>query len=587
MNLTQTKSARWLASVATMAVIASGAVVGIGAAAQAVDGTASQPVSDGGVTPYLIDGANSGGNIGCSEVGQAFFGDPNYYEFEAPSGGTGGNDYVSGNDFAQPWPAGLTVTVTDGKYVAFNSTFAIGAVIVKGSNDANNYVYVPQESADSGLASPINASGNPAGLSNLRFCWNDGDAPPASPLTVTKDASGSYDKTYTWDIEKDVDKTSVTKPAGKATFNYTVKVSHDDGTISNVKVTGDITVTNPNSADVTGVTVTDKILNGPNCTVTGGIDVTIPADSFKTFAYTCNLGNSLPSGPVKNTVKATWPEQDLGASGLLAAGEATFETGTIMFVATKIDECIDVDDSVYGALGTVCVGDDNPTYFYYSVEYNVPASGCVDFDNTATFTTNDTGTTGEDTVTVEVCGPIATGAKTIGFWQNKNGQGIITGGSSTAGVCNSATWLRQYAPFQDLSASANCRTTAAYVKDVIKAATAGGTTMNPMLKAQMLATSLDVYFSSNALGGNRIGAPAPIGGVLVDLTQICSNASCSVIRDASSVFGGSPKTVQQMLTYAASMSNVGGTSWYGQNKATQGLAKDAFDAINNEQVVGP
>ncbi len=38
-----------------------------------------------------------------------------------------------------------------------------------------------------------------------------------------------------------------------------------------------------------------------------------------------------------------------------------------------------------------------------------------------------------------------------------------------------------------------------------------------------------------------------------------------------------------MLTYAASKSNVGGTTWYGQVKATQGLAKDAFDAINNWQ----
>jgi len=36
-----------------------------------------------------------------------------------------------------------------------------------------------------------------------------------------------------------------------------------------------------------------------------------------------------------------------------------------------------------------------------------------------------------------------------------------------------------------------------------------------------------------------------------------------------------------MLTYAASKSNAGGSVWYGQVKATQELAKDAFDAINN------
>jgi len=40
---------------------------------------------------------------------------------------------------------------------------------------------------------------------------------------------------------------------------------------------------------------------------------------------------------------------------------------------------------------------------------------------------------------VRVCAPTKTGALTIGYWQNKNGQSIITTGASTAGVCNSAT----------------------------------------------------------------------------------------------------------------------------------------------------
>jgi hypothetical protein len=111
-----------------------------------------------------------------------------------------------------------------------------------------------------------------------------------------------------------------------------------------------------------------------------------------------------------------------------------------------------------------------------------------------------------------------------------------------------------------------------------------------MLKAQMLATALDVYFSDPAKGGNKIGAPAPIGAVTIDLTQVCamidgsSGSSCSgSYENASSAFGGaSSLTVSQMLTYAASQSNVGGGTWYGNVKATQVLAKDAFDAINNQ-----
>ncbi len=163
----------------------------------------------------------------------------------------------------------------------------------------------------------------------------------------------------------------------------------------------------------------------------------------------------------------------------------------------------------------------------------------------------------------------------MGFWQNKNGQGIISGSGSTAGVCNVATWLRQYAPFQDLSATASCSQTASYVFSIIKAANAGGATANAMVKGQMLATALDVYFSDSSLGGNKIGAPAPVGGVTVFLSNLGGT-------NVSPAFGGATSmTVSQMLSYAASQSNAGGTVWYGNVKSVQVLAIFAFNYINN------
>jgi hypothetical protein len=112
----------------------------------------------------------------------------------------------------------------------------------------------------------------------------------------------------------------------------------------------------------------------------------------------------------------------------------------------------------------------------------------------------------------------------------------------------------------------------------------------------MLATSLDVYFSDPALGGNKISAPAPAGGVKIDLTHICKmidssngTGTCSgTYENVSGAFGGATSlTVSQMLAYAATQSNAGGSAWYGQVKATQGLAKDAFDAINNQVASSP
>ena len=105
--------------------------------------------------------------------------------------------------------------------------------------------------------------------------------------------------------------------------------------------------------------------------------------------------------------------------------------------------------------------------------------------------------------------------------------------------------------------------------------------MNDMLKAQMLATALNVYFSDPMLGGNKIRARNPIGDLTIDLTSIMG-------QDVSEAFGGAKsKTVLEMLAYAASQSNVGGSVWYGNVKSIQQLAKNAFDGINNQVVFAP
>ena len=191
-----------------------------------------------------------------------------------------------------------------------------------------------------------------------------------------------------------------------------------------------------------------------------------------------------------------------------------------------------------------------------------------------------------DTVSIPIVRPSSnTGGLTMGFWSNKNGQGIIKG-EAASGVCPSAGWLRGYAPFQDLSSSATCAGVAAYVYNVIKGGgtNCGGSTCNTLLKAQMLATALNVYFSDPALGGNKLNATVPIGAIAIDLQHVCTDIpTCSTLVSVSSAFGGaSGLTVSQMLAYAASQSNAGGSTWYGNVKATQVLAKDAFDAINNQ-----
>jgi len=429
------------------------------------------------------------------------------------------------------------------------------------------------------------------------FAAGDGqDSPAAEPLTVSKDASGEYDVTYVWTIAKDVDRTLVGQIGGTATFTYTVSVSHDDGQVDEVQVSGTITVSNPNSTDVTLDGITDEV-DGTPCSVDmpGGL-VVGPGDTA--FSYDCSLGDSLPSGEVFNQVTVDWSEQTLSDGTYLAAGSAQFTTeAAISFTANEADTCVFVSDPHDPGYDpdsphVFCLGDEgDPNFsFQYSWAVDVPEWNCVDYENTATFESSDNQRVGSASQTVTACGPARTGALGKGFWQGRNGQAIIRAGSSTAGVCNSGPWLRQYNPFRDLSATATCSQVATYVTNVIKGANAGGASMGPMLKAQMLATALDVYFSDPALGGNMVSAPTPIGGVDVYLALICTDASCSAFEDLSTVFPGTPdgkESVLQLLADASNASTSGGSMWYGNVRSTQELAKDAFEALNSERVFDP
>lgn len=415
-------------------------------------------------------------------------------------------------------------------------------------------------------------------------------------LTVSKTANPSYTRTYNWNISKAVDKTKVDQIGGTVTFNYTVNAAETGFTDSNFAVSGVITVSNPNGFAVTGVNVSELGDGVGTCALTGnGSLLTVPANGSVQVSYTCTYA-ALPTVTGTNTAQATWSASTYNTPDGSATGTANYTFGA---PTTTVNPTITVKDTFNGTtttLGTLTATDTAPyasASYKYSHTVNVPTNNCVSYTNTAVIVE----TNQSDSKTVQVCGPVKTGALTMGFWQNKNGQAIITGGASVSNICKSGTWLRQYAPFQDLSSTATCAAVATYVSNVIKLATCSTSgTCNAMLKAQMLATALDVYFSDPALGGNKIGAPVGIGGVSIDLTKIChmidgsgGTATCSgTYENVGPAFGGATSmTVSQMLAFAGSQSNAGGSYWYGQVKATQVLAKDAFDAINNQVAFAP
>jgi hypothetical protein len=465
----------------------------------------------------------------------------------------------------------------------------------------------------------------------------------ATDLTVGKTANTSYTRTYSWTITKTVNHNRYTAVGGTVTPTYTVVVTQGSSTDSNIKATGVITVSNPNDFEAVKLTgVSDAIGTGWTCSIdTGSVaneTATIAASGQVTLNYTCTYsGSSLSAAAGTNTATATWSATTANTPDGSKSGTAPVTFGG---PSATVNKTITPTDKFNGGTGVnLCTLDttDNPdpctltatdppaaatTQTYtYTRTIPVTANACKAYTNTAGTGLTGTGQTSSQTVTV--CGA---GGLTMGFWQNNNGQGIITKGAytGTAKVCNVGTWLRTFNPFQDLSATATCAQVATYVTTVIKAATCSTTANGPcnaMLKAQMLATALDVYFSDPALGGNQIGGftglgsnQMAIGGLNVDLTKICamtdgtSSSTCSgtfgtavsafnppapatqvSCQSVTTLLGFSNQTLPGPTKYPWGnlfVSNGGGVTWYSSVKSYQVLAKNTFDSINNNNAFG-
>jgi hypothetical protein len=271
---------------------------------------------------------------------------------------------------------------------------------------------------------------------------------PCVVLDVSKTAATSYDRTYAWTIDKDVDSNSLTIVQGQnsVTANYSVTVDADAGTDSNWTVSGTITIDNPGPIAATITGVSDSLAT-PDCGVT--------------FPHTLAVGDTLEctysapvSGPDAGTNVATVTVSQSGAGPFTGSADYTFGAPTTLF-----DECVDVTDTnVVGSLGTVCVPNDPQTFTYSRTFTRADVGGGTcdvpsDFDNTATFTTNDSGTTGSGSETVTViaeCEELGTGAWcSPGFWLNnadKHDASAWPAGTSPSDSYNDTVFAGGYGP---------------------------------------------------------------------------------------------------------------------------------------------
>ncbi|MFN2185615.1 MAG: collagen binding domain-containing protein [Anaerolineae bacterium] len=226
-----------------------------------------------------------------------------------------------------------------------------------------------------------------------------------SLLDITKTAQTSFTRTYLWSLDKTVDNSGpiLLYPGDYAEVEYQVVAGLDSPAYvdSDWAVEGTITIENLGVAEVPLASVVDVIT--PD-------DMSVPVECDEWIvpglgSVICTYGPvSLPDGSARtNTVTVT-------AQG--SAGEWT-ATADILFEkpTTEIDEMADVKDSQWGVMGQVG-WDETPRIFTYPWKIQATGDTCGLFEvpNTATLTTNDTGTelTADANVQVlEVCPTIA------------------------------------------------------------------------------------------------------------------------------------------------------------------------------------
>jgi hypothetical protein len=251
-------------------------------------------------------------------------------------------------------------------------------------------------------------------------------APAASAWTVTMNANPSFKRTYQWDIEKSVSQSSVTLEQGESKqVTYSVTVTNTGFTDSDWGVSGNVNMTAGDDA-ITVATVDIVIVPGS----IGATETCTPALPFNLGggALNCSYSASLPNGdPRTAQMRAT-----------TADGGQRFVQTPFSFsnaAMTEIDECVLVTDSQAGTLGTVCVGDAPKTFTYTKTIGPFDECGQRTIDNTAVFTTNDTGATGNDGASVDVdvvCRPpVGDEGCTPGYWKNhpEDWTGFTTGQS--------------------------------------------------------------------------------------------------------------------------------------------------------------
>ncbi|GAA1405771.1 hypothetical protein GCM10009614_04170 [Glutamicibacter uratoxydans] len=230
-------------------------------------------------------------------------------------------------------------------------------------------------------------------------------------LSVTKDVTATYDRTYEWSIDKKLAEGQPAKVVvdenGNATVNYEVEATNTGYTDSDTTMSGTITVANPNDFTDVAATVSDINTFSAACTFEyngatgdGSLAVTVPKSGSVTVNYTCDVSSVTEADYTggTNTAKVTWGD---GLSKESAAVPVTFTRDQTTDDTVKVYDDQSNPSGNPKLLGEASF-DESPRSFSYTITYQAPTGGCAPFTNKAWVDVSGDEDP-SDTQTVEVC----------------------------------------------------------------------------------------------------------------------------------------------------------------------------------------
>jgi hypothetical protein len=338
------RAASRLALVLLTALVAAGVFASAASAAVPAEPTAPTP------TVYP-------GNPGCSVLGTG------YTEVHVE-----GKDVEAGDHDDDSTANDIEWTISnDLKTVTtWSSSIALDAVIVKGGDAGNAYVYTPSAQSGGGLTSPLK-NGKRPDISNIKFCWK-----PKGKIIIVKDVLGGTDgQDFTFTTQS---------PQGGTQLPSSFKVD-DDGAGDNFAefsvVAGSYTVTESDlsgwsldelSCDDGGVLVRTALVQDKSSTVDfDDASATFEVDGTETITCTwVNKPDPEPQDASITVVKKTNPAGDpssfpftIDDGGTEVASFSLKDTGS---KTTTVDPGVyEIDEAIPGGWsldGISCVDTD-------------------------------------------------------------------------------------------------------------------------------------------------------------------------------------------------------------------------------------